>query len=306
MTNSTKVPEIKRTEIDPKAVKKFGSEADFVGLSLELLIETGSWLCVAGNLLPAVTEAWDRDQAVVGGHVVRLYKLISAMSDQTCQRRREISFILARLAFECIINLRFLIKNSSEEMFRAYRAYSLKSEKKLKDLTEKRINKRGGKTLAIEERILNSIAKSFDASGISPDEVIPAKLKNWGGKNIYEKAEELGLADAYIAAFGLASHGVHGNWQDLLEYQLDYDGTYFRPEFDWHQPRPQYLNVIAMHAIQATFDYLRWLAGGEIEELQENLKDLYERVSAVDKLHEQFLANSAGKDDATQGESKKS
>jgi hypothetical protein len=121
MTNSTKFPEIKRTEIDPKAVKKFSSEADFVGLSLELLIETGSWLWVAGNLLPAVTQAWDRDQAVVGGHVVRLYKLISAMLDQTCQRRREISFILARLAFECIINLRFLIKNSSEEMFRAYR-----------------------------------------------------------------------------------------------------------------------------------------------------------------------------------------
>jgi len=63
MTNSTKFPDIKRTEIDPKAVKKFSSEADFVGLSLELLIETGSWLCVAGNLLPAVTEAWRADNS---------------------------------------------------------------------------------------------------------------------------------------------------------------------------------------------------------------------------------------------------
>ena len=50
------------------------------------------------------------NQAVLGGQLVRLYKLISALLDQICQHRREITFIIARLAFECIVNIRFLIK----------------------------------------------------------------------------------------------------------------------------------------------------------------------------------------------------
>jgi hypothetical protein len=73
-------------------------------------------------------------------------------------------------------------------VFRSYRLYSLKSEKRLKELTENRIESRGGEILPIEKRILASIAKTFEASRLSPEEVIPGKLKNWGGKNIYQKA----------------------------------------------------------------------------------------------------------------------
>jgi hypothetical protein len=237
MSDQTKLPKIKRTQVNPDTIKKFTFEDEFVGLSVDLLIETGSWICIAGNLFSRDTRSWNHDQGIVGGHLVRLYKLISGMLDQTCQRRREISSVLGRLAFECIINLRFLIKHPSKEVFRSYRLYSLKSEKRLKELTENRIESRGGEILPIEKRILASIAKTFEASRLSPEEVIPGKLKNWGGKNIYQKAEELGLADAYVAAFGLASHSVHGNWQDLLEYHLDYDRTNFKPEFEWHQPR---------------------------------------------------------------------
>jgi len=260
MRNESDAPKITRTEVNPDQIKLFASEEQFVGLSVDLLIETGSWICLAANLFPADTRAWNRDQAVFGGHLVRLYKLISGMLDQTCQGRREIAHILGRLAFECIINLRFLIKHPTEEILRSYRAYSLKNSVRIKDLTTRQVKSRGGKMLPVEERVLSWIAKSVEASGISLEEIISAKVKNWGGKNIYEKAEELGLADAYIAAFGLASQSIHGNWQDLIEYHLDYDGTYFRPQFDWHQPRPQYMNVIGVHAVQATVDYLRWLS----------------------------------------------
>jgi hypothetical protein len=106
--SSENLTNIERTVIAPEEIRQFNSEDDFLRLSVHILIEVGSYACVAGNLYPIGTEGWDRDQAVVTGHLVRLYKLISALLDQTCQRRREISIILSRLAFECIINLRYL------------------------------------------------------------------------------------------------------------------------------------------------------------------------------------------------------
>lgn len=108
--------------------RQFTLEEDFVGLSIDLLIEAGSFVCVAANLYP-LGKTWNRDEAILGGHFVRLYKLISAILDQTCQYRREIIMIHTRLAFECIINLRYLINHTSEELFDSYIKYSLKQEK---------------------------------------------------------------------------------------------------------------------------------------------------------------------------------
>src|ERR1700735_4151910 len=100
---------IKATDVSEERFKNFSTEDDFNGVAVELLIEAGSYICVAANLLPSETRRWNRDQAILGGHLVRLYKLVSALLDQICQRRQEIAFIIARIAFECIVNLRFLI-----------------------------------------------------------------------------------------------------------------------------------------------------------------------------------------------------
>ena len=64
----------------------------------DCVIEAGSYVCIAANILGA-DKKWTRDQAAIGGNVVRLYKLFSAVLDQTVQNRRETSFILSRLAF---------------------------------------------------------------------------------------------------------------------------------------------------------------------------------------------------------------
>ena len=72
-------PEIEKTEIDAEAIKQFKSEDEFTGLSVKILIEVGSYICIAGNLFPIETKAWNKNQAIVGGHLVRLYKFISAM-----------------------------------------------------------------------------------------------------------------------------------------------------------------------------------------------------------------------------------
>ena len=284
------VPNIKKTEIDIEEVSQFKSEDDFNGLSVKILIEVGSYICIAGNIFPIETKSWSIGQAVVGGHLVRLYKFISAMLDQTCQHRRETSFVFGRLAFECIVNLRYLIKNASEELFWSYKAYSLKHEYKLHNNIKKNIAKRDGEVLEIEQRMLNSIEKSFHASEISMDEIQPSKLRNWGGKNIYEKAEDVGLEKAYLAAFGGGSHSVHGNWQDMLEYNLEKqpNGS-FTPNFEWNPPRPQLLNAIALLSIGAIIEYLNWVTDGNSKDLEEKILNLQDRILLLDNLHENYL-----------------
>lgn len=284
------LPEIEKTEIDLNAIEKFESEEDFVGLSVSLLVETGSYVCVVGNILPYETKAWNSDQAVVVGHFVRLYKLISALLDQTCQHRREIAFMFARMAFECIINASFILKNYSPELVLSYKSYSLKHEKKLMNRINDNIKQRKGEVLPIEDRMLNSINHSFRVSGVEPKQIKARELRNWGNKNIYEKAEDVGLGEAYLAAFGGPSHGIHGNWQDLLEYHLECDNQgQFTPVFEWHRPRPQYLNVVALQSAEVSMQYATWIGFQEIEQLTESLAELQERVLALDSAHEQWL-----------------
>ena len=161
------IDSIKPTDVSSVRTDAFASEDDFNGLAVELLIEVGSLICVAGNLLPANTRRWDRNQAVLGGHLVRLYKLIGALLDQICQRRREITFIIARLAFECIVNIRFLIKFGDAATYDSYVRYSLRQERRLYDRISKEIEERHGEKMPVEERMLASIDRAVKASDLA-------------------------------------------------------------------------------------------------------------------------------------------
>jgi len=61
------LPVITRTIIDEAEIKTFKDESDFTGVAVLLLIEAGSYVCIAGNLYPANTNCWNGNQAVVGG-----------------------------------------------------------------------------------------------------------------------------------------------------------------------------------------------------------------------------------------------
>src|SRR3989442_14064536 len=101
-------PVVQRVTVDPVAIASFTREWDFMVLASELLREVTSYVSVAACVLgPA--PAWTRDQAAGGGNMVRLSKLLSAFLDQTIQKRMETSTILSRLAFETIVNVRYLI-----------------------------------------------------------------------------------------------------------------------------------------------------------------------------------------------------
>ncbi|WP_316184301.1 DUF5677 domain-containing protein [Bradyrhizobium sp. SZCCHNRI1003] len=285
---------IRRTDASVSRTNKFDSEDDYNGLSVELLVEVGSFIFVAACMLPH-GRRWSRNEAILGGHVVRLYKLISALLDQICQRRREIAFIIGRLAFECIVNLRFLLKNVDDpSVFNSYVTYSLKTERRLQDKIEERIANREGQVLPVETRMLNSIARVAKASGVRIEDAPTSRPREWADKNIFEKAESVGLGQAYLGTFRGPSASIHGNWMDLLEFQLDTDhdeGT-FAPSFEWRNPRPQIAQTIAHLAVEAARDYFDYLGEGPLDFIDERFDDLSSRIQQAMRAHEEFLVKS--------------
>jgi hypothetical protein len=219
--NSASLPDIKRIEVSAETLGGYTHEEDFTALAFDLLREVTSHVCVAASLLPGDKKAWSRNEAIIGGLLVRLFKMLCAVLDQTGQRRRETAFIFARLAFECIVNIRYLVAVGSQAMFDAYVAYSLRHERRLLDEIHANIEARGGLPLPIESRMLRSIENAFAMSGLASKQVTSAVCTPWKSTTLFERAKHVGLEKAYLPMVGGPSHSVHGNWQDLLEYHLD-------------------------------------------------------------------------------------
>lgn len=288
MKPATEAPSVTRTEISTDEIQAFSDEHAYTGLAVELLIEAGSYICIAACILPPPPHRWNRHEAVVVGHLARLYKLISAMLDQTCQHRRETTFIFARLAFECIVNTLFLIKHDRPEVTASYIEYSMRHEKRLRERIRRNVESRGGGMLHIEERMLRSIESAAQRSGVNLDSIDPPS--NWAGKNLFEKAKEVGLEEAYLGAFAGPSHSVHGNWQDLLEYHLDWDDEGYTANLEWHRPRPQLLTTMAYLTVETLVAYFSDVLGEAGNQLAVKMPDLRERISQFVHLHEEFLS----------------
>ena len=294
MKPTTEVPTVTRVEVAPDTIREFVDEHAFTSLAVELLIEAGSYVCIAASFLPPPPHRWNRHEAVLVGHLARLYKLISAMLDQTCQHRGETTFIFGRLAYECIVNTLFLIKNDRPEVTVSYIEYSMRHEKRLRERILRNIALRGGEVLHIEERMLRSIESSAKRSGVNLDSINPST--NWGGKNLFEKAKDVGLEEAYLGAFAGPSHAVHGNWQDLLEYHLDSDEEGYTADLQWHLPRPQLLTTLAHLTVETLTVFFSDVLGEAGNQLAEKISDLRERICQFVHLHEDFLARGSDPD----------
>jgi hypothetical protein len=137
-TQNTVPPTIDRVDVDPEILATFKRETDFTSLSVSLLREVASYVCVAACTL-GESKTWDRDKAAIGGNMVRLYKLSHAYLDQACQYRGEISLIIGRLLFETVVNIKYLIANFSKDLIDAYIKQSLRQERLLRDTIQSNI-----------------------------------------------------------------------------------------------------------------------------------------------------------------------
>jgi hypothetical protein len=207
----------------------------------------------------------------------------------------ETSTILSRLAFETIVNVRYLIANFSPELINSLVRHSLKHERRLHDTIQANIQERGGEILHIEQRMLNSIHRAARIASVTLDSIDLKDRAPWGGKDLRQKAAAVGLDEAYLAVFGGMSHNVHGSWHDLYQFHLEADENgAFTPNLDWHRPRPQPLFALGHLALSAVAEFLIFI-GGEpaFDQLRPQLRELGARITSVDEAHESYLSGKA-------------
>ncbi|MGY3079092.1 hypothetical protein ACVWZZ_005500 [Bradyrhizobium sp. LM6.10] len=288
------LPAVERVTVDPVAIAAFTREWDFTVLASELLREVTSYVSVAACVLGSA-PVWTRDQAAVGGNMVRLSKLLSAFLDQIVEKKMETGTILSRLAFETIVNVRYLIANFSPELVNSLVRHSLKHERRLHDTIQANIRERGGDVLHIEQRMLNSIDRASRIAGVMLDSVDLKDRTPWGGKDLRQKAAAVGLEQPYLAVFGGMSHNVHGSWHDLYHFHLETDEAgAFTPNLDWGRPRPQPLFALGHLALSAVAEYLIFIGGeATFDQLRQQLADLGVRIESVDQAHESYLSAKA-------------
>lgn len=285
------MPNIERTPVDPEQLAAFSRESQFMRLAMDLLIEVGSWTCFAASVM-GTSKSWSRDRAAVGGNLVRLYKLIDSVLDQTDRGRDESMMMFARLMFETIVNIRYIIQNYSPALVDDYVKYSLRHERKLRDRIRSNIEARGGIVLPIEDRMIQSIERAAKAGGVSLDDASLLQKGPWGGKNVYDKAEAVGLGQMYLAGFGGTSHGIHGNWHELYSSHLEWDeAESFKPNFSWRRPRPQVHLALCLLVLDTLPIYLDFVIGAAWKDLiGEHLADLDRRIMLTSSAHENYLS----------------
>jgi hypothetical protein len=278
--------DVERNEVDLVKVRSFERESEHSELAFNLFRETAQYVCILANTAVGDQPAWDR-----GGHLVRMFKLMRFFLEEAIHNRAELIWVITRLLAECIINFRFLLEHSRHEVFESYMYQSLQHENELRDLINKNINDRGGRSFPIEHRMLASIEQTFEKSEVEIDALPKKKIRNWAEMNLYEKARSVDLGEAYLAIFGGPSRNVHGGWQDLLQHHLDCDHPgKFTHHLDFHLPRPQIAFTLSALIAPTLTRYVTSLNHPALDPSRKYLQNLEERIRLADELHEEFLA----------------
>jgi hypothetical protein len=288
MTPEDTWADIQRVDVDVDAVRLYDREIKFTILGFNLFREVTSWACVAACVIPP-TRGWSRNEAVLAGHAVRLFKLLRSLLEQVNGEKADLMWVVLRMASECAINLRFLIKGG-ESVINDFVRYSLQREWALLLEIETNIAERGGTELPIERRMRTSIRRTFKLSEVDPESRPATRIRHWGGKDLRERAASLGIEKAYLAVFRGPSESVHGNWGDLLRYHLRATEHGFEPNTEASpMKRPQPFYAVARMAAIALVDYLQHLDPSAMRYAIEQLGDLVRRVEIADSLHEEYL-----------------
>ncbi|WP_321808064.1 DUF5677 domain-containing protein [Burkholderia sp. BCC1993] len=130
----------------------------------------------------------------------------------------ETTAIVDRCIFESAIKVIWLCQDEGAgERFFRYLADGLQTEMELKSWIHEAIAKRGA-TMAIEKRMLDSIARHTSRAGLSETDIARAKRLPSLAAMLESIGEDRLL---YVVGQRLGSHHIHGTWPSLLMHYLE-------------------------------------------------------------------------------------
>ena len=273
-----------RVEVSEGVIEACRDAGAFGGLIFELVKETVGVMdavsvygSVAGGRV-----LMDRSRAVCTGLVVRMGKLLmSAVKLSSAEEHGETVGILSRCVIESSIDLRFLLRKNSDELYERFVKVGLRGERNLYDLIHSNIEKRNGVVLGIEARMLDSIERTCHGSGVDMEEV-SARAGAWGG-NLREKMRFLGLDDDGYFLQTMMSQSVHGGWSDLVLNHLVAEENGYSVNTGHKGTDGKFLGPMALLALAGAREYLDDMCDpGESLRLRERIDDLVSRLARVE------------------------
>jgi hypothetical protein len=201
------------------------------------------------------------DEAVNGGLLVRLTKLLRALFDSTQTEDSEAHQILARCAGETAINLRWLLRFGQPEHYKRFRADAfvvlLRTADKVDPDHEDPVARGAG------ELVSEIVSRELRDAGLDREDV-PRRTGQWGGtlRQRFEALDESGLYDAFFATH---SDYVHGSWHELRAFHLRSVKSGYALDLTYGGLTPSAMYETARLVLRAVDDYIDQMPVGELD-----------------------------------------
>jgi len=295
--NAETIAEMLGPKVDISSLDNETSRSKVTTLAFELYKEAIRVLNLAACILDRASSAsggLSRNQAICAGLLIRMVKFMIAVLDLTCKNDRgEVVLSLNRSIMESAFDLEFLVRADDDKHYDDFVRYSLGAERESYDLVHANIAKRGNDTvLPIEKRILRSLARLCEVSGVKIEDVHP-KWGSWAG-GLKQRLQFLQKEEQYVFMHRVPSNAVHGTWVDLYKQHLDYNSQTkrFMPRSKWRPTDARVYGPTGVLVLDAVKPYVEKFFSTipESKLLLERVDDLHDRIIAVEQAHERLLA----------------
>jgi hypothetical protein len=261
------------------------TQDDYGEAAFELLKEASMLVVWLVHGLPI--QPFQRNEAIKRGLLKRLGMLSKALLSDISHDSGYQQEVLTRQIVEVAANYYYLAgDDGSGERYDAYVLYTLAEEKANLAIIAGQIKERGdAATWPIEERMRRSIERMAAAAGVDFDSV-PGKNKTGWPKAIDRLA---GLGPVAYMPFRTGSNAVHAGWTALLLRDIrQVDGGFSLD--NGPSPAVQPMTAAGLLTAETGSHYLE-VDGTDAERawFEDRLRDVAERIQALDEAHERFM-----------------
>ncbi|HAU0792899.1 TPA: DUF5677 domain-containing protein [Legionella pneumophila] len=206
---------------------------------------------------PAIRNIEINEFAILIGLLNRIVRLmLSNMKLSSDGTQGETTAILDRCILESCVKLIWLCQNKQVMSFNRFIADGLKADLKLKGNILSNIQQRNGKELPVEKRMLNSIEKYIQDSGLTEDDIANSKRL----PDMASMLKSIKVADVYyVVIMNMGSHSVHGTWSSLKkDYFIIEDGSVYPQDHltPTHVNQLISVSIMALYAMKAFFNHI--------------------------------------------------
>lgn len=198
------------------------------------------------------TRGLTLDEAVKGGLLVRLTKLLRALFDSTQAEDSEAHQILGRCAAETAVNLRWLLLFGKPGDYKRFRADAFVALLRAADEVEP--DHPDPIMRATGRRVCETVTRELRDAGLERSDV-PRRAGKWGG-TLRQRFEALGESGLYDAFFATHSDYVHGSWHELRTFHLKTTGRGYELDLTYGGLTPSAMYETSRLVFRAIGEYI--------------------------------------------------